>query len=167
MMLFTFMYIHVCMYVYILINISIVWVQWIYVCCCCLVAKSCPTILQPHGLSLLCQGFPRQEYWSGLLFSSPVDLPDTRIKPTFPALQVDFLPLRQHIHSFSRYSSHIGHYRILSRIPCAIHRFLLITYFLYSTMKISVPISPFIPLPSLSLGNRKLVSYICKFTFVL
>ena len=140
-------------------------------CCCCLVAKLCPTLLQPQGLwpiRLLCPwDFPGQEYWSGLPFSSPMDLPDTRIKPTSPALQVDSLPLSQHIHSFLRYFSYISHYRALSRIPCAIHRFLLIIYFIYSSMKISVPISPLIPLPSLSLGNHKSISYICEFTFVL
>ena len=27
-------------------------------------------------------GFPRQEYWSGLPFSSPGDFPDPGIKPT-------------------------------------------------------------------------------------
>ena len=31
-------------------------------------------------------GFPRQEYWSGLPFPSPGDLPDPRIKPASPAL---------------------------------------------------------------------------------
>ena len=29
--------------------------------------------------------FPRQEYWSGLLFPSPVELPNTGIKPESPA----------------------------------------------------------------------------------
>ena len=29
----------------------------------------------------LSMGFPRQEYWSGLSFSSPRDLPDARIEP--------------------------------------------------------------------------------------
>ena len=38
-------------------------------------------------------GFSRQDYWSGLLFSSPEDLPDPGIKPQFPALQSDSLPL--------------------------------------------------------------------------
>jgi len=33
-------------------------------------------------------GFPRQEYWSGLPFSSPSDLPDPGIKPRYPVLQV-------------------------------------------------------------------------------
>jgi len=37
-------------------------------------------------------GFSRQEYWSGLPFPSPGDLPDPRIKPRFPALQADALP---------------------------------------------------------------------------
>ena len=31
-------------------------------------------------------GFPRQEYWSGLPFPSPGDLPDPGIKPMSPAL---------------------------------------------------------------------------------
>ena len=34
-------------------------------------------------------GFPRQEYWSGLPFPSPGDLPDPGIKPVSPALQAD------------------------------------------------------------------------------
>ena len=37
-------------------------------------------------------GFSRQEYWSGLLFLSPGDLPDPGIKPKSPALQTDSLP---------------------------------------------------------------------------
>ena len=44
----------------------------------------------------LSMGFPRQEYWSGLPFTPPGDLPDPGIKPTSPvspALQVDSLPL--------------------------------------------------------------------------
>ena len=39
----------------------------------------------PHQ-ALLSTGFPRQEYWSGLPFPSPGDLPDSGIKPTSPAL---------------------------------------------------------------------------------
>ena len=31
-------------------------------------------------------GFSRQEYWSGLPFPPPGDLPNTGIKPTFPVL---------------------------------------------------------------------------------
>ena len=32
-------------------------------------------------------GFPRQEYWSGLPFLSPRDLPDPGIEPWYPSLQ--------------------------------------------------------------------------------
>ena len=35
-------------------------------------------------------GFSRQEYWSGLPFSSPGNLPDPGIEPKSPALQADF-----------------------------------------------------------------------------
>ena len=38
--------------------------------------------------ALLSMRFPRQEYWSGLPFPSPGDLPDPRIEPGSPALQV-------------------------------------------------------------------------------
>ena len=41
----------------------------------------------------LALGFPRQEYWSGLPFPSPGDLPDPGIEPTSPALQAGSLPL--------------------------------------------------------------------------
>ena len=37
-------------------------------------------------------GLSRQEYWSGLPFPSPGDLPDPVIKSRSPALQVDSLP---------------------------------------------------------------------------
>ena len=51
----------------------------------------------PHGQSslhraTLCMRFSRQEYWSGLPFPSPRDLPDPGIEPGSPALQTDALP---------------------------------------------------------------------------
>ena len=36
-------------------------------------------------------GFSRQEYWSGLPFPSPGDLPDPGIKPRSPTLEADAL----------------------------------------------------------------------------
>ena len=36
-------------------------------------------------------GFSRQEYWSGLPFPSPGDLPDSGIEPGSPTLQADAL----------------------------------------------------------------------------
>ena len=40
----------------------------------------------------LSMGFSRQEYWSGLPFPPPGDLPNPGIKPQSPALQADPLP---------------------------------------------------------------------------
>ena len=58
-------------------------------CRCCLVAKSCLTLVIPW--TIVCQaplsmGFPRQEYWSGLSFPTPGNLPNSGIKPLFPVL---------------------------------------------------------------------------------
>ena len=39
----------------------------------------------------LSMGFSRQEYWSGLPFPSPGDLPDPGTEPVSPALQADAL----------------------------------------------------------------------------
>ena len=48
------------------------------------------TIAHQAPLSL---GFFRQEYWSGLPFPSPGDLPEPGIKPRSPPLQANSLPL--------------------------------------------------------------------------
>ena len=59
-----------------------------------LVAKSYPTLATPWTVALkapLLMGFSRQEYWSGLPFPSPEDLPDPGIEPRSPALQADSL----------------------------------------------------------------------------
>ena len=45
----------------------------------------------PHHAPLS-MWFPRQEYWSGLPFPSPSELPDPGIKPGSPTLQADSLP---------------------------------------------------------------------------
>ena len=53
----------------------------------------------------LSMGFPRQEYWSGLPFPSPGDIPNPGIKTLSPALQVGSLPL-----------SHLGNRDIMYKI---------------------------------------------------
>ena len=40
----------------------------------------------------LSMGFSRQEYWIGLPFPSPEDLPNSGIEPGSPVLQKDSLP---------------------------------------------------------------------------
>ena len=60
-----------------------------------LVTKSCPTLTNPWTVARqapLSMGFSRQEYWSGLPFPSPGDLPDPGIEPWCASLQVDSLP---------------------------------------------------------------------------
>ena len=49
------------------------------------------TVAYQAPLSL---GFSRQEYWSGLPFPSPGDLPDPGIEPWSPALQADAFTTR-------------------------------------------------------------------------
>ena len=46
----------------------------------------------------LSMGFSRQEYWSGLPFPSPGDLPDPGIEPVSSALQTDALPSKPNVH---------------------------------------------------------------------
>ena len=59
------------------------------------VTQSCPTLCDPWtvvGQAPPSMGFSRREYWTGLPFPSPGDLPDSGIKPRSPALQADSLP---------------------------------------------------------------------------
>ena len=61
------------------------------------VAQSCPTLrlrglLPTRLLRRQSTEFFRQEYWSGLPFPSPGDLPDPGIEPGSPALPADALP---------------------------------------------------------------------------
>ena len=61
----------------------------------CSVAQSCLTFVTTWTVAHhapLCMEFSRQEYWSGLPFPSPGDLPDPGIEPGSPALQADSLP---------------------------------------------------------------------------
>ena len=58
------------------------------------VAQSCPTLCDPMDCSLpgsSVHGISRQEYWSGLPFPSPGDLPDPGIEPGSPTFQADAL----------------------------------------------------------------------------
>ena len=60
-----------------------------------LVAKSCPTLATPWTVACkvpLSMGFSRKEYWSGLPFPSPEDLPGPGIEPWFLHWQKDSSP---------------------------------------------------------------------------
>ena len=107
--------------------------------------------LRPHELYVACQAplskrFSRQEYWSGLLFPSPGDLPNPGIKPWSSALQADSLPAEppgkpcaQHIAWIKCYESYLAlNTALLSEtenmlsmwIPCisSRHIYLLFTF---------------------------------------
>ena len=68
-----------------------------------LVTQLCLTLFYSMTVALqasLFMGFFRQEYWSGLSFLSPGDLPDPGIETGSPALQADSLqsePPGQHL----------------------------------------------------------------------
>ena len=57
---------------------------------------------------ILAMEFSKQEYWSGLPFPSPGDLPDPGIKPLSPKLQADSLPAEplQKPCTFTQQSNH-------------------------------------------------------------
>ena len=66
--------------------------------CKCVLTQLCLTLHNPMGTAAhqapLSMGFPRKEYWSGLTFPSPGDLPDPGIDPmpsASPALAGGFL----------------------------------------------------------------------------
>ena len=70
-------------------------------CCCCLVAHLCPTLCNPMDCSPPGSSveFPRQEYWSGLPFPPPGDLPNPRIELTSPA---SFLHCRRILYCWAK-----------------------------------------------------------------
>ena len=65
---------------------------------CNMHTQYCPTLRNPMDCSppgSSVHGFSGQEYWSGLPFPSPGNLPDPGIKPVSPEWQADYLPLCQ------------------------------------------------------------------------
>ena len=66
--------------------------------CMCLVAQVCPTLCDLMGCSLPCSSLHGifQEYWSGLPFSPPGDLPHPGVEPTSPPLADGFFTTESH-----------------------------------------------------------------------
>ena len=76
-------YIYVCVYVHVYVSYTSVKVK-------VLATQLCPTLCDPTDCSCqvpLSMEFSRQEYWSGLPFPSPGDLPDPGREARSPALQ--------------------------------------------------------------------------------
>ena len=97
---------------------------------------------------LLSMGFSRQEYWSGLPFPSPGNLPDPRIEPVSPALQVDSLPLSHQGFSYSIYS-----YKILAIFPVLCNKSFQLILYLSLYLLFSYPYIASYPF-SLPTGNH-------------
>ena len=98
----------------------------VVVVCGGLVAKSCLTLATSWTVARqapLSMRFSRQEYWNGLPFLSPGDLPDPGIEPRFPTLQADEgspkcpLPLHLYTHWSLGYFYHCLRIPIQSNLP--------------------------------------------------
>ena len=101
-----------------------------------LVVKLCPTPTTPWTVACrapLSMGFSRQEYWSGLPFPSPGDLPDPGIEPRSPGLQADSLPTELFlIRSLSKWGKKKGHTEKTVKVKkCSYTLLLLIILILY------------------------------------
>ena len=86
-------------------------VSWWVLCKVCLFTQLCPTLATPWAVAhqaALSMGFPGQEYWSGLPFASPRDLPNPGITACLLHWSAGSLPLSlqgstcicTHIHVF-------------------------------------------------------------------
>ena len=97
--------------------------------------------------ALLSTGFSQQEYWSGLPFPPPGDLPDPGIKTTLPAppaVQMDFLPPSHQGSSFPSLSEVAQSYpTICDAMDCS----LLPSSFVHGIFQARVPRSG-LPFPS-------------------
>ena len=97
-------------------------------------AQKCVTLCDPMDVAcqnLLSTELPRQEYWSGLPFSPPGDLPDPGIEPhllCLPCRQADSIPgttwqcaktlfQMSHGHRFRVDASHQGHHLTQHGLP--------------------------------------------------
>ena len=73
--------------------------------------------------------FPRQEYWSVLLFTSPRDLPDPGIEHVFPVLASRFFTTEPPGKSNYVYHIHIYTHHIHTNID---HMYIFLIFFIYS-----------------------------------
>ena len=65
----------------------------VHICCCFSRVQLCATPWTVAHQAPLSMIFSRQEYWSGLPFPSPGDLPNPGIEPVYPALAGGFFTI--------------------------------------------------------------------------
>ena len=106
--------------------------------------------------------FPRQEYQSGLSFTSPGDLPDSRTEPRSPTLQADSLPSEPPGKRFLD-SVLIQVITVLGGIPYAVSQ-VLVDYTFYKYQ--CVPVNPNFLIhpfhPPFCCGSYKFVFSVCE-----
>ena len=107
------------------------------------VAQSCPTLSDPMDCSLTGSTY----IWS---------IVDIQCSVSFRCI-AKLISYTHNIVTLFRLFSHIGYYRILHRVPCAIKRFVLIIYFLYSYVYVNLSLLIFPP-PCLLLVSISLFS---------
>ena len=78
-------------------------------------------------------GFPRQDYWSGLPFHYPRNLPDPGVKSRSPALPEDSLLSEPHIlyswgHNIQTVLQHAFFHLTPRLFPCVIKNFEISTF---------------------------------------
>ena len=74
-------------------------------CAACVLAQLCPTLWTLWTIAHqapVSMEFSRQEYWNGLPFPTPGDIPNPGMEPRFPTLQADSLPSEPLLSRFSR-----------------------------------------------------------------
>ena len=100
--------------------------------CVCSVVSSCLTVYNPMDCSppgALSVRFPRQEYWSGLPFPPPGNLPNPGIKPASPASPALCVPLSHsgkshthtHKHTYSYHCCVLSYKRMLIFLETTLH----------------------------------------------
>ena len=89
------------------------------------VAQSCLTLCDPWTVAHQAppsMGFSRQEYWSGLPFPSPGDLPNPGIEPRSPTLQAEIKSLRKPPIVTQNFRSKYKHQRFQGRKGSQVER---------------------------------------------
>ena len=83
--------------------------HYAYVCSLRSCVRLCATLRTAARQAPLSTELSRQEYWSGLPFPSPADLPGPGIEPGLLHLQADYLALCQSYHHGLLYSRTMGY----------------------------------------------------------
>ena len=105
----------------------------------------------------LSMGFSRQEYWSGLSFPSPGDLPNPGIEPRSPTLQVDSLPFEPSLSVLSQMSYSC---QLITHLECILYSLFTSFFSLLDlqSLDLAMKVAPFLTPFALALYCSRSVS---------